>query len=105
MRQSLLALSSFTVALLALCSFVIAYFAFSFVHPWVMDGLGDVREMMGDGPRPSWWYSFLHGGWFTSYLPAVALGVFGLWLSAISVALFRSRGPHSTSPNDNTRNA
>ena len=90
MRKTLRALSLFSIGLLAVGSLVATYFAFHLVHFLVTDGIGDTREMLGDGPVPSWWHTFFAGWWYLFYIPAGLFGAFSLWFCSLCVALFRS---------------
>ena len=104
MRNALRALSRFTLAGLAVASLAATYIAFHVVHFLVMDGIGDTREMLGDGPVPSWWHTFFAGRWYLFYLPAAAFGALSLWFCWLCVALFRSHnsnqnGSHATPGN------
>ena len=91
MRNTLIALSGLTIAVMAAIALIVASFAFILIHPWVMDGLGDSLEVLGDGSNQGWWYSFFREGWFLSYIPSLVFAALGFWLGAISIAVFRSK--------------
>lgn len=89
MRNPLRALSRFAVCALALTSLAATYAAFHVVHFLVMDGIGDAREMLGDGSAPNWWHTFFADRWYLFYIPAALFGTLSVWLCSLCVALFR----------------
>jgi len=82
---------AFIVFLFGVASLVLAWFTLLVVHSFVMDGMYDAREKMGDGPRPGMWSEFFHGGWYLAYLPVALFGAVSLLCCTSAIASLRRR--------------
>ena len=60
---------------------------FGLTHHFVTDAIGDAREMIGDGPQPAYWRSFL---WYlVFYIPATFVLLLSISIAAIAGLLFQ----------------
>jgi len=89
MKRFFLGSTAVFCALLSTALISAAIYLFRGLGFVAMDGLGDAREMRGDGPQPPWIQDFLFGGWLWFYIPSIVLAVFGLWLFFLFISLMR----------------
>lgn len=76
-----------TLAAASILGLFLSWKFFVLTHHFAADAIGDAREMMGDGPQPAYWRSFI--SYLVFYIPATFVLLLSISFAAIAGLLFQ----------------